>query len=336
MEINNTTVRTPYEAPGNYHVDWRHRVAQNVQAPQGANGHPQMRGYGCEPDAWIRRQIKCLDLLGDDFHNVRMSRVAQRSPNDPRVSLRRANEIFINEPEPDEDDEGRYLLKPSLEALLLCPELTIPDIAKFLNERTGTVKAYERVFFNVRDEDGLLLASPWLRMWFAKGDIAVVDGAVANDHGVYWKVLAVESGVEALVAEWNAPLDSIGGEFPEAALTTNIYRQTMRKMARLVRFGNPDARSLANIMTAFGDAMRDMRERGVMSKGERVSDESLLMQLLKAMSPQVVTPSEERIAAKQKDVEAKIAMMKQTDRGHGAGSDTLTSIGAQVAGINTQ
>jgi len=333
MEIAGNTVRTPNEHSMFFQPDWRYAIARGVgqsrTAPTEDGSSPQMRYYDYTPDTWVRRQVQYLDTEGN---NKCANLNKNLKPHDPRWAVREANVTYLgDEPRREEDEEFTPLLKMRLEALLLCTDLTLSQIADYMNSTVAVIKAYERLFYNVRDDKGLMNAAPWLCEWFAKGNIPVVNHEQTNNWDVYWKVVAVEGGFKALLATWNGTLAPIGGEFPEVEMAQMMFRGLFRRMERNIRMGHMSQNALSQTLERFQAMIMDMRERGVMSKGERVSDESILMRLLGAMAPKVVVPSAERVASKQKEVEAKIEMMKQTERGHGSGKDTLTSIGAQVA-----
>ena len=336
MEIGNNTIKTPDEYSMFFQPDWRSAIARGVKQPRtptDEGARPQMRFYDYTPDTWVRRQVQFLDSEADEMsahYNKKLS------PNDPRWAIKEANVAYLGDDiRPTDAVEFTPLVKHRMEALLLCYDITIVGIADYMNTSPATVKAYERLFYNVRDDAGLLNPSPWLCEWFAKGNIPIVDHEQAANFDVYWKTLALEGGFKALVAVWNGSLRPIGGEFPEVEMASVVYRSVFRNMERTIRMGNISPNALSLIMERFQAMITDMRDRGVMSQGERVSDESILMRLLTAMAPTVAIPTEERVASKQQEIEAKIELMKQAERGHGSGKDTLTSIGAQVAGTKS-
>jgi len=88
--------------------------------------------------------------------------------------------------------------KNILEALLICEDITVGDIAEYLGESPQTITAYEQLFFNIldkRDKKGFLCSK-------------VLQPAIASElrdmaHPVYaWKIVAVFGGSKVVKACW--------------------------------------------------------------------------------------------------------------------------------------
>jgi hypothetical protein len=317
MLIADEAIRTPLENPWDFQTNWRNEVARLV-----CQHHP-WGNYDYDADRWIRAQVQYLDSTTKDGHEARVSSMCRRVDlrHDERYGVAMANNLYTSL----DRSNARY----KCEAMLLCGELSYNQIAKALTDMSPViVKAYERIFYSVRDAKGEVLAAPWLREYFAKGQ--AVDVTNPNDHGMFWKVKAIEGGWKALHTTWNWPIGMIGGELPEAEFNIMLFREALNVLDHRLKFDRLDARSIPNLVDSLHRMVTDMRERGVISQGDSISEDSAMMTLVQAMQPYVKVPSMERLAQKQEAVDQKISMIKKMDRSHDGGSDTLDRIGAQL------
>jgi hypothetical protein len=249
----------------------------------------------------------------------------RRARSDSRLAYFQANDIYRSA------GTGQSLLKDRLEALLLCAELEYKQIGTLIGMSSDTVKVYEKLFYNVRDEEGTILTAPWLREYFAKQ--GAQDPVEGGDTGSYCKLLALEGGHRVLCSAWGWDARVIGdsGDFPEKETIMMTLRQLTRDLDKRVRFGNLDPRSLVQLFGEFRGYLGDMRERGVISDGTVIDEDDVMFKFLDLLQPKMRELDEEAMLAKQGELTSKIRMIKETDRtSDQSHTNTLNDIGSQL------
>jgi hypothetical protein len=315
MIIGEYQVDTPADRPWGYSPEWRHDVAKCV-----VEGGFQ----SCCPDEFVRLQSYYLEKNAADENNTDMiDRIGVIEINQDHVvyPVKLANDIY--------DSDGESCIKNKLEALILCPELSIGDIARALNVLPDVILIYERLFFNIRDDHGKVMESPWLREYFALGGAAQLTDP--GNHGMYWKVKAFEGGAEVLYSLWQWPLDD-NLDMPEAKLHVMMFRSLFRDLEKKIQFGRVDTKSQISLMEELGKRFEDLRERGIISKSENLSEDNLLIKLLEKLQPTIKEIAPEKKAQKQKELEEKLDIVKSTDQTSGD-QGTLSAISDQMQKI---
>lgn len=190
MTYADTAITTPREDPVQYDANWRAALASAVVTYNAAGARPKMAR-----DPWVQRQMRYLRLVNrdssipDNLYDVQLASRWYQSNDEASVKCR-------------------------LEPLLLT---AVPFDVIALDIGGGDVpveafKAYERLYFNVRKDDGTMHPSCFLRTHFS-----LPTGLVTPDtpDAVIWKVIAANSGYEALMSAWrwrgaHGTLDSDG------------------------------------------------------------------------------------------------------------------------------
>lgn len=321
MEVAASTIRTPFDYPHSYQVDWRHEIALHVD-------ELREEGIPCPADDIIRRQSKYLKDIDDPIVGSRLELVtfSRRAKTSWKAHLHHANTIYQSS-----GQEGLEVLKDRLEALLLCAELSYEQIGKFLNIEEAVVRIYERLFYHVRDDEGCTLVSPWLREYFATQGATITSEE--GNHGAYWKLVAVQGGFKVLYQMWGWTPDSVGDddEFPEKEAAMMMMRQLLRSMDQRVRFNNLDPRSLVQFYDVFQNSLQDMRERGLIASEAVATEDDVTMHFLNLLQPKMRELDESAMLAKQDELKAKIKTIKEMERKSGEEtSGTVSRIGAQL------
>lgn len=320
MDVVNYTIRTPFDYPHTYDVNWRHEVAMRLD-------DIREEGTPCPMDDMIRKQARYLKEMEDPnlAAMIEFSTFSKRSKTNMRSHLHHANTIYRA--------SGRNsleVLKDRIEALLLCAELNYAQIAKYLSIKEPVVRIYERLFYHVRDDEGSIFPSPWLREYFA------TQGAEHNEEGqdgAYWKTIAVQGGFRVLYQMWGWTSESVedGEDFPEKDAAMMMMRNLVRSMDRRVRFDNLDPRSLVQFYDSFQNSLKDMRERGLIQSESVATDDDVAFHFLSLLRPKMRELDEETMLAKQEELTNKIRTIKEMDRTSDKASvSTLSEIGAQL------
>jgi hypothetical protein len=92
--------------------------------------------------------------------------------------------------------------------------------------------------WNIRDENGEVLKSPWLCQYFASGNQVQHS---PTDYRTHWKLLACEGGRRALFAVWNWPLseEDDRDELQHRVMVNNVF-QDLERRSRFGVLGNRD------------------------------------------------------------------------------------------------
>lgn len=311
MQIGQTEVLTPYDCHWGYDPSWRHDAARLV-----GNEHPTWF------DPWIRLQRDYLTRsanqgLGGSGPLIPLSEAGKKSE---RYGLYEANQVF------DSIGADNRLVKDRLEALLLCPELNLDRIGELSGFKSlHTTKIYERLFFNIRDDKGLMMPSPMLREYFARR--GHTDNNFA-DTSLHWKVLAVEEGAEVLFSLWSWKGYGIDGDFRDKAFYMALFRSTFKDIDRRVRMGDLDGKSLIQLAQELGNRLAELQDRGILSAGEGTSSVTLIQDILTIIAPVMQLPDEGKLAEMQEDLDEKLLVTSTATRQLTSG--TISRIGTQL------
>ena len=180
MRIGDTVIITPIDNPGQFDPDWRNGIARALYEDGAARGDPAYMQYRNDP--WIKRQLAYL-------------RARDRgSSMTGRMSDLRLAEIWFRG---NSVSDVRFRLEPLL--------LTAVDYATIAldilgdENGVGSIVAYERMYFNIRDDKGRLSRSCQLRQYFA-----LPSGEFDKDTPPeqMWKMIGSLMGYDTLVSIW--------------------------------------------------------------------------------------------------------------------------------------
>lgn len=277
MRIGGEDIATPKDSPYAYDTAWRHNVARAMK----------LGGYS-ESDPFrdddIFSYYNYLMLLDDDAAAYTLEDMATGSDKDEHglfVDMTKAHNIY-------QGLSGGYYdtTKEKIEALLLCPEMTYASIADYFNVDGDTVRMFEKLYYNVRDEDGLLLGGKGLLETCACiASIGDGDPEILIKDAKHWRLLAFEGGHQALLYEWRwhgkdfNPLQDID-------TTASMVRQCYRKFSSIMRSGqNVDQRALASMAASLNEHLAKLQERGILSSKENINKDALLVEFIKMTAP---------------------------------------------------
>jgi len=178
MNICGSEINTPYDDRADFSPKWRHLVASAMVGQKVRGMIPEE----IRKDKYITTQYNYLTSLRNP-----------QKPDDCNYYNPRLR-YYDNSVVTKWFDGQTGVLKHYVEAMLLT-EQTYEDIASTINADAETVKVYEKLFFNIRDNYGRTCYSPVLKIKFAAGNVTR-----SADLSVFemWKTTAAQLGYAAL------------------------------------------------------------------------------------------------------------------------------------------
>lgn len=300
MDIGNASFTTPFERPFAYDADWRHQLslacaAEKIQSP-------------ISRDRWVTADLHYLS-------SMRTPGLLTARGTD--ADVRAVNEIY--------QTRNSVCLKDKLDALLLCEGLTIPVIATLTGLSQNQVTAYERIFFNVRDDKGRLCISMWAREYFVHGGNVPDNDAAMGDRPLYWRTLALTGGHKPLLAAWGWLPPH---ELPEAEVNLMVFRNLLINLDWRIRYGKIDAKSCMDMLGRMKEIVDDMRSRGVIAgTGDASSEVSAVFKLLYEVRPKAPVVTEKLLEKYDSDLQVSLAAIQErfAKAGNSGGSPSRSS-----------
>lgn len=321
MDFNGNKIKTPKDHPWDFDPDWRNEIAKGV-VDTGAISHP----YGS--DEYIRWQVQFLKAVNSDDERPlsRYDRTLYRGTEQPEHrAVVRAHQLY--------NSSGASCMRDKVDAMLLCPELSLEDIVNVLSSQNMSsdpldLQVYEKLYFNIRDDAGKVDAGCWLREWFAsRGQMQILR----QDLPAYWRVLAFQGGHKLLFSIWRWPAINI--EEADKEQHMSLMRNTFCELEARTRFGDINNRDLVALYGHLQNQVLEMRKVGLLG-GDTATGEGDLgafVELLQAAGPEPIVPDQSKLAEKEPEVAQKLDMVKRTTRTHGGGSsDSLDGMSAKM------
>ena len=322
MEINGHNVKTPMDHPWDFDPDWRNELAKCTV--DGA-----MIGHLCGHDEYISWQVEFLRAVSDPDNGV-LKRYEdlpfnKRGSCPERRAVLMAHKLY--------NSTGAHCLRDKVDAMLLCPELSINDIANVLSSQRAhadpfDLQVYEKLYFNIRDEHGKVDEGCWLRELFATNGIPVL---ARQDLTTYWRVLAFQGGHRLLFSRWEWPVTTL--QDTEAERRLALTRNAFCALEERTRFGDINNRDLVALYGHLQTEMMELRKQGLIGgTGVGVEGEmSLLLEILQAAGPKMILPDASKLAEKEQAVKDKVELVKKTVRSHDGQSDSLDDMSGKLA-----
>jgi hypothetical protein len=181
---------------------------------------------------------------------------------------------------------------------------------------SSVVKTFERLFYNIRDDEGRLKGNTGLVMYAAlKGSQRLEPAGNANNtNTAYWRVLAFEGGYRSVFAEWGWPYknDFPGYTVPE--FTVDLMRDTYRYLGRNLKFqGHVDMRAVSQILTTLTGQLADMRKEGILSDKDKVDPNSLVIALLGLLAPSRMIDTDDPNSTVARDLETRVTAIRSKE-----------------------
>lgn len=177
MWLGNTHIITPAECKALFNKAWRHEVAKYLNDTKADSR--ELPG-SVRRDPHMRDQLRYLATSGDE-------------PASKRQIFDFVNAIF---------DRTVNQVRCRLEALLLS-HASLEAISSDLDLKEELVSLYEKLFFNVRGDDGRMAISIGTRSNIALNGMLEADPTLSIEG--FWSLCAVRYGAGALMRIWGWP-----------------------------------------------------------------------------------------------------------------------------------
>jgi len=243
MKLMNQIINTPFDDVGVvYDPDWRDHIARTWVDAQGLIPDTHHM-YG---DEYIKTQHAFLLIKRPEAGDI-----PPYIPDDYRsyvFAFARHSEVMADD------------MRARLDALLLT-DVPYSVIAKDLGGSRITVediRTYERLYFNIRDEEGRVDASCFLRGKFATAGLEQAAAGEPLPLPIFWKATACLFGYTGLIRIWG--WSGVHGELQTEEYMDDVYRHAAE--SELMR------RILRNEINTFdlNAAIRNNNERAVLRK----------------------------------------------------------------------
>jgi hypothetical protein len=289
MTVDDTVIITPIDNPGQYDPDWRNSVAIALMN-SGSRIDPAYARYRNDP--WIKRQMGYY--RAESRHTV-LTRDQQR--------LRLANLWFqCNSP-----SGVRFRLEPLLLTAVDYDVIAL-DILGSCDDLDAIV-AYEKLYFNIRDEGGKLSRSCQLKQYFALPS-GKFDGDTPPEQ--IWRMIASLMGYDTLVSIWLWK-DAHGiQDNSQQYLLDEMWRIAQSRLFMSIFANRVGHESMAKLLSAVSGQQKLLREGG----STNVSELDIIRAtqgLLSLASPKVIDATAREVDMRMLE-EAAVDARMETER----------------------
>jgi len=180
MRLNDTIIVTPIDNPGQYDPDWRNSIALGLMESPDERIDPVYSKYTNDP--WVRRQMAYFRAMS-----------SKRPLTRDQMRLRLASLWFQG----NNVSDVRFRLEPLLLTAVSYRVIALDILGDC--EDLDAIEAYEKLYFNIRDDEGRLSKSCQLRQYFA-----LPSGRFSQDTPPeqMWKMIGSLMGYDTLVSVW--------------------------------------------------------------------------------------------------------------------------------------
>jgi len=261
-------IDTPLDDPTQYSPRWRHQIAELFVADSKFKLPNFYKEY--QKDEYIRKQAEYLKAVKED--KVTKEQDAYRYAH--RWSLQKTH------------SNSKYKIEP----LLLTPVSTT-TIAKAMSGKAlskDPFEMYERLYFNIRDENWDLNSSCHLRMYFALPNEAKVTRD--TDIPELWKVVGVQGGYMGLCRLWVWHSAPDVEDFDSRYLAQEAWRTAQATMLERIVKGQMKDFDLINWAGKFTESERLRNETNGTDTGANKMA-TMLLDVLSHAAPEVLKVS---------------------------------------------
>jgi len=261
-------IDTPLDDPTQFSPSWRHEVAELFVSDPKIKLPEMYKDY--HKDEWIRKHA--------EFLKSHKTGTVKRSMDDYRLAHKWFNQ------------ERESSTKFKLEPLLLTP-VGFTTIGKALAGKDlgkEPFEVYERVFFNIRDENFDLHQSCHLRMYFALPEETSVSASTSIPE--LWKVVGVQGGYMGLCRLWVWHSAPDIEEFDTRYLSQEAWRTAQSTMLERMVRGKMKDFDLINWAGKFTESERLRTDSNTEDSGANKMA-TMLLNVLSHAAPKVLEVS---------------------------------------------
>lgn len=265
MEYGSETIVTPLDNPVQFDPDWRNAIAVAAVDYPKAKIDPLYQDYLRDP--WIKQQIEYLKLVH-----------AGRALSKRHTVFRLASTWYQGSNVSD--------VKMRIEPLLLTAagyDTISADIGGG-NVADEVFETYEKLYFNVRDNNGNLSRSCQLRQYFA-----LPEGYLGRDAPLekLWKMVGALMGYDTLVTMWlwgdASGLTARSNEY----MLNEMWRVAQSRLFMHIFSDRVGHESLAKLLSAFTGQAKMLHD-SASGTGQAFDTARTLMALLANTRPTVI------------------------------------------------
>lgn len=295
-------VATPIDSEEAYVTSWRHQVCVGMKKARKL--HKVLRH-----DDILTKYLDYLHLIDDPEFTKGFEHPEELDPATKRdfLPINKAFSIFRA--------TAKVLTKEKLEALLLCPELTYESIGSEFNLKPEVIKAYQQLYFNVRDMEDKVLANKGVL------EYCVLQGATKytpigldipgiSEESILWRTIAFEGGHKPLFFDWRWHMNTTS-IMDDVEQMSALARDGYRSLGRALRMNqNVDQRGFMQLLTNLSEQLAQMRRDGILSNTEKVTEQSVLLKIVGLFPPERIQLSNSKLQERQKLVDEKLSAVK--------------------------
>jgi len=296
VQIGNLTIVLPVDDPCAYEPSWRDSLAKAI-----IDLHPRLSSV----DSLYRPYFQ--DKYVQDYVKYLKAESSGKVLSGSQSMMRIAR-MWYDNPSPS---GVRFRLEP-----LLLTGATMETIMLDISGGTVPVEVftlYEKLFFNIRDDEGRLSKSCQLRQAFAMPN---GDDLHDADSPEIWKAIAALMGYDVLMHVWMWKdahgLSTKGTEF----LLDETWRAAQSRLFMSVFADRVGHKSLGDILSAYTSQFKMLREQK-MTSDEANDTTRALMAVLYKTSPRMIAVAQDvdslsaETAAIQSRITSQLAIEKQ-------------------------
>lgn len=279
MKLGDQLIVTPLDNPCQYQPDWRSYVAMALADGRGARLPSDYAEYAEDP--WIRKQAEYAKIAA----------AGRRIPR--RLKPLHTANVWSKGTRPS---DVRYRLEPLLLTAASMNVIAL-DIGGGVVDAEAFV-AYERLFFNVRLDDGRLHPSCQLRQYFA---LPTGEFDENTPQEQIWKMIGALMGYDTLTSVWLWKDAHGRKDDSQETMLDEMWRVAQSRVFMSMfedRIGHESMAKLLSALTSQTKMIHDSKESGDVG----LDTTRTLMAILYKASPQVIGAA--------KAVDAQATMMR--------------------------
>jgi hypothetical protein len=285
MRINDTVIVTPIDNPGQFDPDWRNSIALAL-SDSSERIDPVYIRYKSDP--WIQKQMAY-------FRAVKRGLTLTREQTQFRLAYLWFQGTNLS--------DVRFRLEPLL--LTAVPyDIIALDILGECDD-IQAIKAYEKLYFNIRDAEGRLSRSCQLKQYFS-----LPSGQFDRDTPPeqMWKMVASLMGYDTLVSIWLWK-DAHGiKNNSQEYLLDEMWRLAQSRLFMSMFADRVGHESMAKLLSAVSSQQKLLRE-GKHEDDNGIETMRALQDMLYLVSPRVIDSTAKEVDEKMKREQAVQARM---------------------------
>ena len=317
MIENEKAISTPVDNVHYYDIDWRSKIAQEYV-------------HEYEPTLWltdsfIYEQVNYLEAMSEPeiAELITDSLISESAEFEALFGpILKANSIYSS-------IGSEYSFKHRIEALLLCPETDYQFIGNLFCINGEVIETFEKLFYNIRDNKGKLLPQRGILEHFATFGAAITH---KTDQPTLWRLIAVRGGAAELLRfwGWDIAAEGIVSNIDDKQVALSSLRFIYTSVLDRILRNTLDSKSFVQLLSDLNSKITDLRDKGLLSDQEEVTEDSLLIKIVQLTAPKLITFDEDAKRELEDKLEHKLDIVKKGGLGGGKKETALEVIDKQI------